>query len=319
MVQYKIEYDNVLGVRQCDYLGDNYQPGYVSPYDYNNIELFPFTRCCFSIGDWGIVSALPRILKELNPNLQFYIPTPNWISNVFPNVNGWKYQGIDPAKSVELVFANNPYVQYFDTGNFTTVFSDHDRCNRFGNEPLAKRILRYFGVDEQVISKLDVRPELYFTEEEQLIGNHIINQYTNNNQYGCILLASRLEHLNNCWDINIPSIQNLLVEIRKLSLDKDFKFFYYSSFDITKTYWADVFNITEHNFINFANIKDCPLRIQWYIKSKAAYNISYQSGFNDCVSRYSKHLIATHREGTGETTCQYVKYFQPDGSIIINT
>jgi len=315
MVQYKIEYDNVLGVRQCDYLGDNYQLGYVSPYDYNNIELFPFTRCCFSIGDWGIISALPEILKVKYPGMDCYIPTPNWIRKAFPESKNWTYEGSDPAESVNLVFKNNPHIKPLEPGQFSSVYCDHERCQRFENEPLVEQILRYFGFSDEEINLFDSRPNIYFSPEEELFGNAKIHHHTNGKDFGCILFASRLEHLNHCWDQNDKSIQNLIKTIKEKGFNKDYPIFYYTSFPIEETYWADVFNISPETFINFKDVTS-DLRIQWYIKSKAKFNISYQSGFNDTVARYSDHYVATHRIGTGETTIKGVTYFQNDGSII---
>lgn len=290
----------------------------------NGLEDFPFTRCCFSIGDWAIVSALPEIINKKHPNVKFKIPTPNWIRKVFPNVGGWTYGGMDPANNVELVFANNPYVEYFDVGEFDYVYCDHERCQKDENEPLAEQILRYFGFTDEEILKYDARPKLYFSDDEMYIGNAIIGNNLKNlyieksaGEYGCMLFASRLEHINNCWPKDNLSIVNLIKQIEKQGLNKDYPIFCYTTFDLEKTYWADIFNIDfGYTFIKFDSIPACNLRIQWYIKSKAKFNISYQSGFNDAVARYSKHLIATHRNGCGETTIRGVTYFQPDGAII---
>lgn len=318
MVQYSIENDQVISKGYVEKLGipyPNINRQEIAD-QLSNGGFFPFTRCCFSIGDWGIISGLPEVFKMKYPNLQFYVPSPNWIKEVFKNISGWSSSGMPPEDYVKLVFDNNPHVKYFEPKTFSMVYSDHDRCQRFDNEPLAEQIMRYFGFNEYEISTYDSRPNVYFTKEEIELGNEIINTYSKRDGYGCCLFASRLEHLNNCWDRDSRSIQNLIIAIKKDKLHHDMPVFYYSAFPIEESYWADVFNITKYNFINFAEITDCNLRIQWYIKSKARFNVSYQAGFNDTISRYSKHYVATHRIGTGETTMRDMIYFQNDGTVI---
>lgn len=322
MVRFSIENDSLKQHGHVHKLGVPYNMIHseVIRDSIESMQFFPFTRCCFSIGDWGIISGLPRVFKQKYPHLQFMVPKPNWIRKVFGNVGGWSYQGSDPADAVEMVFANNPYVKWFDVGEFTNVITDHDRSYRYENEPLAEQIMGYFGFAENELNyqTYDHRPDIYFSNEEITIGQQIINNYIGStNQYGCLLFASRLEHLNNCWPETNKSIQNLINSIRQHGYDRDYKIFYYSSFPLDKSYWANIFNIDIGNtFVDFATIPNCTQRIQWYIKSQAKFNISYQAGFNDTITRYSDHLIATHRIGTGETTMRGVTYFQNDGAII---
>lgn len=318
MIRYTIENDRVVTCGAVDKLGF---PASMAPHVTEVIEshlkeqgIFPFTRCCFSLGDWGIVSGMPRALNEKYPGMITYIPSANWLRRCFPDVNSWTHQGSDPALYPELVFKNNPHVKFFEEKQFAKVWCDHERSFKFDNEPLVEQILRAIGgFTEQEINTIDSRPDLYFSDEEIQIGNAIINKFTNAN-FGCMLFASRLKHLDNCWDKNQKNISNLIKTIKKKKFDKDYPIFYYSSFPIEESYWADIFNTDL--LINFATIEECDLRIQWYIKSKAKFNISYQSGFNDTVTKYSDHYVATHRIGTGETTMKGVTYFQNDGAII---
>lgn len=323
MVRYTIEHDQIRAHGYVDKLGVPYPNIAIETIqeNMNSMKHFPFTRCCFSIGDWGIISALPALLKKKYPNLQFYIPSADWIRSTFPDSSGWTYLNSDPANNCDLVFKNNPYVKTFEKGQFDSVFCDHERCYRWDNEPLIEQIMRMFGFTEDEISTMDTRPDIYFSDQEILEGQKIINSYAQNGLnhdglYGCILFASRIEKINNCWDKNDKSIQNLIKTIKQKRFNKDYPIFYYSSFPIEETYWTDVFDINPETFINFADIPNCNMRVQWYIKSQAKFNISYQSGFNDTITRYSDHYVATHRIGTGETTMKGVTYFQNDGSII---
>lgn len=318
MVRYTIENDRVRVHGEVLKLGIQYPANEpiqeLIESQLKESSIFPFTRCCFSLGDWGIISGLPEALNQKYPNLITYIPTANWIRRCFPDVANWNHLGSDPALYPELVFKNNPYVQFFNEKEFDRVYCDHERAYRFDNEPLVEQILRAIGgFTESEIETIDSRPNIYFSKEEQERGQSIIQKYTNN-QFGCMLFASRLNHLNNCWDKNQKNISNLIKTIKQNKFDKDYPIFYYSAFPIEESYWADIFNTDL--LINFANIPACDLRIQWYIKSKAKFNISYQSGFNDTITRYSDHYVATHRIGTGETTMKGVTYFQTDGAII---
>jgi len=318
MVRYTIEQDRVRVHGQVYKLGIEY-PANLTIQELVEDQLkqtttFPFTRCCFSLGDWGIISGLPEALNSKYPNLLTYIPTANWLRACFPDLKAWQHNGSDPALYPELIFKNNPYVKFFNENEFDKVFCDHDRAYRYDNEPLVDQILRAIGgFTENDLKNIDSRPNLYFSDEETSLGWKTISNYCSN-EFGCILFASRLEHLNNCWDKNQKSIDNLIKTIHRKGFNKDYPIFYYSAFPIEESYWADIFNTDL--LINFADIPNCDLRIQWFIKSKAKFNISYQAGFNDTVTKYSDHYVATHRIGTGETTMRGVTYFQNDGAII---
>jgi len=318
MVRYTIEGDRVKTHGEVHKLGIPYPANEpireMIEEQLTSTAAFPFTRCCFSIGDWGIISGIPAALNSKYPNLYTYVPTAEWIRYCFPEVVHWNHLGSDPALYPELVFKNNPYVKFFNPGEFDKIYCDHERSYRFDNEPLAEQILRAIGgFTEDDLLNIDSRPDLYFSYKEQEEGWKIIRQYANS-EFGCILFASRLKYLDNCWDKNKKSISNLIKTIHRKGFDKDYPIFYYSAFPIDQSYWADIFNTDL--LINFATISNCDLRLQWFIKSKAKFNISYQAGFNDTVTKYSDHYVATHRIGTGETTMKGVTYFQDDGSII---
>ena len=57
-------------------------------------------RTAWGIGDWGIISSMPRLLKQKYPNCKVYVPSKNLIKNMF---------GID-TNVVETIFKNNPYI-----------------------------------------------------------------------------------------------------------------------------------------------------------------------------------------------------------------
>ena len=117
---------------------------------------------------------------------------------------------------------------------------------------------------------------LYFTDEEIEIGNKILNKYTNNNEFGCLLFGSRKYEIP--WEYNW---EKPLIDI--VEQNKDITWFYYCQIPLEKTR----FNFVK-NKVNFAEIlKDYNLRdsvrIQLYIKNQAKLNVGYQSGINDSV------------------------------------
>ena len=60
----------------------------VSPLvDYHN-EVFIIFRNCHGIGDWGIVSAMPRLIKQKYPNSTVVYPSKELLSKLF-NPSQW--------------------------------------------------------------------------------------------------------------------------------------------------------------------------------------------------------------------------------------
>ena len=45
------------------------------PDEYLKNEHFIIMRTCHGIGDWGIISAMPRLLKQKYPNCKVYLPS----------------------------------------------------------------------------------------------------------------------------------------------------------------------------------------------------------------------------------------------------
>jgi len=88
--------------------------------------------------------------------------------------------------------------------------------------------------------------------------------------YGCLLISNK-------YDFEESSNQKLI----KVLKQNPIKYFYYSSKPIEET----SFNFI--NGIDFMELK-IPIRIQFYIKSKAKLNIGNQCGINDIITRYSK-------------------------------
>ena len=82
------------------------------PDEYLDKKEFIVFRTCHSIGDWGIISAMPRLLKQKYPDCKVYIPSAKLISKIFNGFNNWNHWD-NPFNNVELVFKNNPYINGF--------------------------------------------------------------------------------------------------------------------------------------------------------------------------------------------------------------
>ena len=298
MVQQKIINDRIVfDDIQRDRLGyplNEIKP--VFPKDYDG--WFPFTRLCFSLGDWAVISGLPGALKYKYPKLKFALPSKNYLKTTVGNVIGqWSYGSNDPLDYIDYIFKNNPHIDYrFEVGDFDSIFTDHERAYTDDlNIPLVEQILLRFGFTQEELKNIDCRPHLYYDEDEN--PNPDIKD-----DYGCLLFASRIDKLKGRWDD-----KNLIKEARKY---KDTPVYYYSEFDLKGTEWEELFPIR----YNFADL-NLNLRQQMLIKSRAKFNIGYQAGINDAVSKHSNNIILTPYDDIKENIIRNVKYIHFDGKI----
>ena len=76
--------DNKLyGVSYVDKLGFPESEGLRLPDEYLEKQEFVIMRTCHGIGDWGVLSAMPRLLKQKYPNCKVYLPSPKLLQNLF--------------------------------------------------------------------------------------------------------------------------------------------------------------------------------------------------------------------------------------------
>ena len=70
---WRINSNNLDPIFETNHLGFPIEnPSYI-PDDYLDKKEFIIFRTCHSIGDWGIISAMPRLLKQKYPNLKYEI------------------------------------------------------------------------------------------------------------------------------------------------------------------------------------------------------------------------------------------------------
>jgi predicted O-methyltransferase YrrM len=246
-------------------LGFDKSEGLRIPDEYLEGREFTVMRTCHGIGDWGIISAMPRLLKEKYPDCKVYIPSENILGKLFSqyseNWNAWS----NPFKNSINIFKNNPYVDAFVDDIRGEVFHDHYRIYDKNNKdvPLLEQMLEFWQFEKNEYE--DSAPELYFSDEEKEMGDKIINEYTDG-EFGCLLISDRYDY----------TMDKLMIDV----IDSNLKHFYWTERPIEQTSFS---------FIDKAlDMKNMPVRIQLYIKSKAKYNVSNQCGTSQLLTRYSK-------------------------------
>ena len=152
------------------------------------------------------------------------------------------------------------------------------------------------------LKDIDTRPSLYFEDSKESweFSDKFYHRWFDGfDNYGCLLFASRIDNLKGRWDD-----KKLLEEARKY---KDTPVYYYSEFDLEGTEWDELFP-------NRLNLSVYNLREQLYIKSKAKFNIGYQAGINDAVSKYTNNIILTPYDDIKENIIRNVQYIHLDGT-----
>tara|TARA_R110000824_G_scaffold131872_2_gene294156 strand:- start:1890 stop:3353 length:1464 start_codon:yes stop_codon:yes gene_type:complete len=248
-------------------LGFEESEGLRIPDEYLEKQEFMVFRTAWGIGDWGIISSMPRLLKQKYPDCKVYLPSSDFIKKLFD---------VD-INVVESVFKNNPYVDGFKDESNEEIFHDHYRI--YNNEktdiPLVEQMLRFWQFEENEYK--DSQPELYFSDDEKELGDAIIKEYIGDSDFGCLLVSDRFGTL--MGKPNKKTLDRETHEITKFLQNNDLPYFYYT--------YEPIKNIP-FDFINkVLDMKNMDLRIQLYIKSKAKVNIGNQCGTNHLVSRYS--------------------------------
>ena len=249
-------------------LGFEKSEGLRIPDEYLDKREFMVMRTAHGIGDWGIISAMPRLLKEKYSDCKVYVPSKKLLKKLFGHVHD----------NVHVVFDNNPFVDEFVDEIKGDVFHDHYRIYDKNNPniPLIKQMLEFWDFTDKEM--MDSQPEMYWSFEEQELGNSIIREAADDSEFGCLLISDRFgtqygKHHQETYDKDVQNFMNILTEYQ-------IPYFYYTAKPIEKT---------EFNWINkLLDMRHIDLRVQLYIKSRAKINLSNQCGTNQMMVRYSK-------------------------------
>ena len=264
--------DNTLyNTGEVENLGFDISKGLRIPDEYLDNQSFTVMRTCHGIGDWGIMSAMPRLLKQKYPNCEVYVPSAKLLNKLFGNTNQWSSWS-NPYQNVNNVFDNNPHVNDFVDEIDGEVFHDHYRIYDESNPdvPLLEQMLKFWQFEEGEYK--DSTPEIYFSDEEKELGDRIINRYTDG-EYGALLISDRYDY----------TMDKIICDI----INPTLKHFYWTEKPIEQT---------SFNWIDKAlDMRHMSIRIQLYIKSKAKYNVGSQCGTTQMITRYSD-VYTTQRQ-----------------------
>lgn len=261
------------------------------PLEYLEKKQFILFRTCHSYGDWVILSAMPRLLKQKYPDCTVIIPSPECISKYF-SPDSWLYRHANPFNNVIEIFKNNPYVDgmidYIPQG--LPVYHDHFRVYNENNIdiPLIQQMLKFWRFEDNEME--DCQPELYWSNEEKKIGDSIIEQIFDNKPFGFLYLDEvYFNEINSQKGYEFiesvdEKIKNKRSLIQKEINKHDLPWLYYSG--------KDPFIYETNNKTINAKDVSMSLRIQQYVKSKSTLIIGHQGGYGtDCMPRYTKCYV----------------------------
>jgi len=267
-------------------LGFESSSGYAIPDSYLEKGEFILFRICLGFGDWGIITAMPRLLKKKYPNCKVYIPSSKIISKLFKEATDEWNQWPTPEKNPELAFANNPYVDGLVDDLKGEIFHDHYRVWKKNiEEPLVEQILRFWQFSDSEIK--DAAPELYYSEEEKELGDKLIKKYFGDEEFGGLILSTSELAKGEFYGGKIDEKTHEV-----LKKYKHLKFCFYSGVNIKETPF-DYMNVQ----LDFKDT-NIPIRLQCYIREKAKINLGYQSSIYDIISRMGK-VICTSKTMPG--------------------
>lgn len=234
-------------------------PMYI-PDEYLEAKDFVILRTCFGLGDWGIISAFPRKLKEKYPDCKVWIPSKKLLTTMFGDYSKQWGNWSDAYNVVHNIFDNNPYVDGFVDSYEGEIFNDHYRLYGVAGEDVAllEQMMKFWQFDDFT----DIDPELYWSDDEVELGNKIIKEHCDG-EFGTLLLSEKYAGDGK--------------ELIQEKIDEhDLPMFYW-----TKSPGVDI------RFKRCLDLRNVNIRIQLYIKSKAKFNVGNQSGVNDTISKYA--------------------------------
>ena len=268
MIFWRIFDNKLYATNEVDRLGFEESEGLRIPDEYLEKKEFMVMRTAHGIGDWGIISAMPRLLKKKYPDCRVYVPTSKFVKQLF---------GVE-SNIPQTIFDNNPYVDKYKDFIMGEIFHDHYRVYNKDNSdiPLLEQMLKFWQFEED--EYIDSKPEMYWSDEEKSLGDTIIKNTIGDDEFGCLLVSDRFgtqrgKHHQESYDKDTKVMTKVLEE-------NQMPYFYWMSKPISQT---------PFNFIDKAlDMRHIDLRVQLYIKSKAKVNLSNQCGTNHLMVRYSK-------------------------------
>jgi len=269
-------YDNrVYSAGEVEMLGWPKEDAYGIPPEYLERQEFMVMRASHGIGDWVVLSAMPRLLKEKYPNCKVVVPSAKMLKGVFGEYLGtWGYGTFDASIVPELIFANNPYVDEFVDEYAGEIFHDHYHIydESEWKVPLLERMLIFWNFKKN--ERLDSSPDIYFSAEEAAEFSKLIPA----KEYGYLMLSSTYE---------LTSDAKPLLDFMKEN----------NTIDTWLYYCEDEQVMKQFDFLkNLTSVKDMNLTIrqQLYLKANATMNCGNETGMNEATARYSPSYTLAH-------------------------
>ena len=253
-------------------LGFNSNNPMFIPDEYLEKKEFIVMRTCHGIGDWCLISGLPRLLKEKYPDCKVYIPSSTMLKNIYGSMlDNWGYGTYDCSQITHDIFSNNPYVDSFIDSFEGEIFHDHYRIYDENNDkiPLSEQMLKFWQFKKK--EYLDSTPDIYFSKEEKSFGDKILGSLKN---FGYISVSS-----------TYGTTANTKVLRDKIKEYGDITWFYYGENPIEDT---------DLNFIKkYISIKPMNLNIrqQMYLICQAIVNVGNETGMALWGAKYSDTYV----------------------------
>ena len=272
-------FDNKLYGIQRENIGFSVNDAMYIPDEYLENKNFMVMRTCHGIGDWVLLSGMPRLLKEKYPDCKVYVPSSVMLKNIFGEMlNNWGYGTFDASKISEIVFESNPYIDGFVDEIDGEIFHDHYKIFDESNDkvPLLKQMLMFWQFKDDEM--LDTTPDFYPSEEEK----EWIKRFTQRwelDKYSYISVSSTFGN---------TSDSDILIEQIKRKDFGDMKWLYYGEVPLAKS---------PLNFLDVIEIKELGLSIrkQQYLKVNAKYNFGNETGMNLWTPKYSKTYVISNK------------------------
>ena len=275
MIFWRIYNNNLYPIKNVEKLGFSKNENVFIPDEYLQNNKFVVSRTCLGIGDWGVISSMPRLLKKKYPNCKVYLPSENLLYKLFhPYSSEWLKSWKNPYETMKYVFSNNPYVDGYVDSVEGDIFHYRTYDDKNPQTPLLEQMLEFWQFTPEEFS--DSSPELYFNDDEIRTGNKIINKM-GVDEFGTLLISNRF--------VKERDEEFILKSLFKY---KHLPYLYWVSDDKFKTYF-DI-NYTQ-------NLKDIPIRIQMYLKTQSKAIIGNMSGADIMFPRYTNVYMAPREEG----------------------
>ena len=268
-------FDNKLYGIQRENIGFSVNDAMYIPDEYLENKKFMVMRTCHGIGDWVLLSGMPRLLKEKYSDCKVYVPSSVMLKKIFGEMlNNWGYGTFDASKISEIVFESNPYVDGFVGEIDGEIFHDHYKIFDESNDkvPLLKQMLMFWQFKDDEM--LDTTPDFYPNENEK----EWIKRFTQRwelDKYSYISVSSTFGN---------TSDSDILIEQIKRKDFGDMKWLYYGEVPLDKS---------PLNFLDAVEIKELNLSIreQQYLKVNAKYNFGNETGMNLWTPKYSETYV----------------------------